>query len=365
MQDAIAPINASVDKVIEQAGQLQGKINQQRIEMKKNIGRHQKDINEFLAYAGYRYAVEIAGDGEQAQLKLRHIDLEEHLSGGNQHLSFGERNAFAIVLFMYECLSKKPDLIILDDPISSFDKNKKYAILEMLFRRDTESCLKNKTVLMLTHDVEPIIDTVKSLSQKFGNQTSASFLKLEAGRLSEVGIYKDDIQTFTQICKGALSSKKDDVIKLIYLRRHLEITENKGDAYQVLSNLLHKRTRAIDYRETTGEGDNHPEIEPARFSNGCAEVSSHMEGFSYPDLLNRVTDVNALKHLYSASANGYEKLQLFRLLDLDIENTVILKFINETYHIENEFICQLDPEKFDTIPEYVVSECSRILREAK
>ena len=28
MQDAIAPINASIDAVIEQAGQLQGKINQ-------------------------------------------------------------------------------------------------------------------------------------------------------------------------------------------------------------------------------------------------------------------------------------------------------------------------------------------------
>lgn len=144
MREAIAPINDSIDRVIEQAGQLQGKINQQRSEMKKTIERHQKDINEFLSYAGYRYAVEIAGDGEQAQLKLRHIDHEEHLSGGNQHLSFGERNAFAIVLFMYECLSKKPDLIILDDPISSFDKNKKYAILQMLFRRDADSCLKNK-----------------------------------------------------------------------------------------------------------------------------------------------------------------------------------------------------------------------------
>jgi wobble nucleotide-excising tRNase len=35
---------------------------------------------------------------------------------------------------MYETLSKNSDLIILDDPISSFDKNKKYAILQMLFR---------------------------------------------------------------------------------------------------------------------------------------------------------------------------------------------------------------------------------------
>lgn len=364
MQDAIAPINASIDKVIDQAGQLQGKINQQRSEMRKNIERHQIDINEFLSYSGYRYAVEIAGDGEKAQLKLRHIDHEEHLSGGNQHLSFGERNAFAIVLFMYECLSKKPDLIILDDPISSFDKNKKYAILEMLFRRDADECLKSKTVLMLTHDVEPVIDTIKSLSHKFGNQTSASFLKLSSGEISESDIAKDDVQTFPQICKNALASEKDDIVKLIYLRRHFEIADNKGDAYQVLSNLLHKgngKERGVDTREPKDAEGNHPEMEQGKFDSGCTEISSHLNGFSYAQLLNRVGDLDALRALYNASANGYEKLQIFRLLGLAVENSVIQKFIHETYHIENEFISQLDPAKFDTIPEYVVAECNKLV----
>lgn len=39
----------------------------------------------------------------------------------------------------------------------------------------------------------------------------------------------------------------------------------------------------------------------------------------------------------------------------------IQKFIHETYHIENEFISQLDPAKFDTIPEYVVAECNKLV----
>ncbi|GJL63044.1 MAG: hypothetical protein NPIRA04_16980 [Nitrospirales bacterium] len=360
MQEAIAPINASIDKVIEQAGQLQGQINQQRRQMKQTIERHQKDINEFLSFAGYPYSVEIAGDGEQAQLKLRHNDHEEHLSGGNQHLSFGERNAFAIVLFMYECLSKKPDLIVLDDPISSFDKNKKYAILEMLFRRETDSCLKNKTVLVLTHDVEPIIDTIKSLSHKFNQLISASFLKLSDSQITEISIGKNDIQTFAQICKSALTSNKDDIIKLIYLRRHYEIVDDKGHGYQVLSNVLHKRERAIDFRKPKDLGDNHPEMDDASFSSGCDEIRREFANFSYSEIVTRVSDTNALKALYSASANGYEKLQLFRLLGLEVENSVIQKFINETYHIENESICQLAPVKFDTIPEYVIAKCDKL-----
>lgn len=363
MQQSITPINSSIDEVIAQAGRLQGQITQQRIEIKRTVERHQTAINGFLAYAGYRYKVEITGEGEQSQLKLRHSDLDEHLSGGSQHLSFGERNAFAIVLFMYECLAKKPGLIILDDPISSFDKNKKYAILEMLFRRDTDSCLKNKTVLMLTHDVEPVIDTVKSLAHKFSNQTSASFLKLEGGQIRECDIGKDDIQTFSQICTNALASDKDDIIKLIYLRRRFEINDNKTDAYQVLSNILHKRENAVDTREPKDPNGDLPEMAAVKFSNGCNEVSANLQDFSYPAILDRLNDADTLKSLYKASTNGYEKLQVFRLFSLEIKNSVIEKFINETYHIENEFICQLDPVKFDTIPEYIVAECNKILEQ--
>jgi len=266
----------------------------------------------------------------------------------------------------YLCMNaypKNPDLIILDDPISSFDKNKKYAILEMLFRRDTDSCLKKKTVLMLTHDVEPVIDTIKSLSRKFNNQTSASFLKLSSGKIEEQAIAKGDIQTFTQICKSALESEKDEIIKLIYLRRHYEISDDKGDAYQVLSNLLHKRERATDTREPKEENGHHPVINEDKFEAGCADIKSQVTDFSYTDILQRISDTNTLKSLYETCQNGYEKLQIFRFFDLDVQNSVIQKFINETYHIENEFICQLAPAKFDIIPEYVIEECNKTLEE--
>lgn len=365
MQRAIIPINTSIDEIIKKAGVLQGKINQQRIEMKNIIEKHQNDINGFLVNAGYSYKVEIAGEGEQAQLKLFHIDHKLHLSGGNQYLSFGERNAFAIVLFMYECLAEKPDLIILDDPISSFDKNKKYAILEMLFRRDSNSCLKNKTVLMFTHDVEPIIDTIKSLSLKFSNQISASFLNLIVGEISELDIAKEDIQTFAQICKNALASDKDDIVKLIYMRRKYEIDDNKSDAYQVLSNIFHKRERAIDNREPKNHEGQHPEMDKGKFVSGCADIEKELPGFCYKNLLNKLSELNGLKSLYRTCKNGYEKLQIFRLLEIMVENSVIQKFINETYHIENEFICQLDPAKFDTIPEYIINECNKLVSEAQ
>lgn len=47
----------------------------------------------------------------------------------------------------------------LDGPISSFDKDKKFAILDRIFL--PQNSFETKTVLWLTHDMEPLIDTAK------------------------------------------------------------------------------------------------------------------------------------------------------------------------------------------------------------
>lgn len=367
-RNSVNAINQSFDELISQAGPLQGKIARQRREMQRLIEKHQKDINAFLTYAGYRYEVAVVGEGEQSQLKLRHTDYSSHLSGGDQHLSFGERNAFSIVLFMYECLAKKPDLIILDDPISSFDKNKKYAIMEMVFRRDSGSCLKGKTVLMLTHDVEPIIDTLKSVRGQFSNQVNASFLQLRNGDIVDHPIDGEGIKTFIQICNSILASAQDPIVKMIYLRRRYEVLGELNDAYQILSNLFKRRTEPEDHRIPKDSEGKSTLMSPEALATGISEIQSHVSDLppDYPTLVEIYCDDDRIRTLYQKSDNVYEKLQLTRVL-LDIEaagNSVIKKFINETYHIENEFIFQLDPTQFDLIPEYVVKECDKILEEA-
>jgi energy-coupling factor transporter ATP-binding protein EcfA2 len=363
--ETISIINQSIDDLTKQAGPLQGKINLQRIEMNKLIEKHQTDINAFLTFAGYRYQVEIVGDGEFSQLKLRHIDYLNYLSGGSQHLSFGERNAFSIILFMYECLAKKPSLIILDDPISSFDKNKKYAILEMLFRRNSEYCLKGKSVLMLTHDIEPIIDTLKSVQGAFSNQVTAAYLRLRNGEITEQRISRNDIKPFIKICSDVLVSTQDPIIKLIYLRRRYEVLGESEAAYQVLSNLFKKRIDPEDHRISNTEDGLSAPLSLNELSVGIGEIRLYISDLpeGYSTLVALFSNNDQIKTLYQRSTNGYEKLQLIRiLLNIDtIDNSVIRKFINETYHIENEFIFQLDPTKFDLIPEYIVTECDKIL----
>jgi wobble nucleotide-excising tRNase len=232
-------ISGSVTVLLEKAGELQGKINLQKQHIEKLIRENGEEINDFLKNAGFYYHVKIIEDEKkQYALKLIHEDIQGEVPNVKEHLSFGERNAFSLVLFMYDALRETPDLIILDDPISSFDKNKKYAIIDMLFRRGERS-LRGKTVLLLTHDFEPIIDMVKHHSDRFEKPTTW-FLENNHGMLIEKEISRNNIKTFVEICQENIRKDINDITRLVYLRRYYEVLNEKGYAYQLVSNLLHK-----------------------------------------------------------------------------------------------------------------------------
>lgn len=322
-------INDSLDTVVTKAGLLQGEVNKQKAGIQKTIEDHKKEINSFLKFAGYRYCVDIENEANEYKMKLKHEDFSENVSSGTQHLSYGEKNAFALVLFMYESLAKKPDLIILDDPISSFDRNKKFAIIEMLFRG--ENSFKGKTVLMMTHDLEPIIDLVKNLAHEFQPIPTASFLESKNGIVSEIKIAKADVITFGQVCDENIVAQSEDVIKLIYLRRYHEIINDKGSTYQLLSNLLHNRDKPIKKI-----AENEIDMTDQEVIEASTDIKRKVPNFDYSLILARLKDKNQMLSVYKKASNNYEKLQLFRIIKGQHNNDVITKFINETFHIEND-----------------------------
>jgi energy-coupling factor transporter ATP-binding protein EcfA2 len=356
-------LNSKLDELAQDAGKLQGEINKQRIATQKLIELNRTAINIFLANAGYKYEVLITDESSGHRLRLKHLECDALVSGGDQHLSFGERNAFALILFMFECLAKNPDLIVLDDPISSFDKDKKFAILDMLFQGARS--LKGRTVLVLTHDIEPVIDTVKVLKRTFKPISVAHFLKTSNGILNERPITAADMLSFAQICGKVIGSSQPLIIKLVYLRRYFETIDDLGDAYEVLSNLFKMRQPPEDHRQQNADGSYAP-MTPAALQAGIDEIKSKLgvSDFDYGDTVSKIGDDVVLRALYGSASNGYEKLQIYRLLDDSHKNSVIRKYINGAYHIENDFICQLDPTEFDAIPQYVIDECDKALAES-
>lgn len=355
--EIVGKLNQSLQNVLTQVGILQGEIAQQNRLVKKTIEDHKSEINDFLKNAGYKYHVDVEYSNESYKMRLRHVDYSQAVANGSQHLSYGERNAFSLVLFMYECLSKNPDIIVLDDPISSFDRNKKYAVVDMLFRG--KKSLRGRTVLMMTHDIEPVIDILYNLPGIFSPAPHAAFIELKDGRITEIPITRDDISTFGQICDNNVANREAEVVKLVYLRRYYEILDNRGLPYQLISNLLHKRETPFK-RE---DGQEIPLI-PGETAEATREIKKKMPSFDYRQLLALLSDEMYLKNAYKEAAYNYEKLQIFRILcDTYRESDVIRKFINETFHIENEYVMQVNPCKYEIVPSYIIDECNRLVFE--
>ena len=352
--EKVSKVNKSINELLQKASELQGKINLQKILIEKLIDQNKKVINLFLRNAGYKYEVDLIEDEKgKHRLKLIHVDLRNEVKDVRSCLSYGERNAFALVLFMFDALKNQPELIVLDDPISSFDKNKKYAIVEMLFRK--ENCFRGKTVLLLSHDFEPIVDMVYHHSDRF-EKPFATFLENNCGILIEKEITKTDIQTFIEINTANISNANNIVSKLVYLRRIYEITNLKVMAYQLISNVLHKRLEplisdAISWRAMTLE----------EIADGTEEVKQKVPEFDYNIVIDLLSDDSKLKDLYIQSNNNYEKLHIYRIFsdgkEAVIQSDIIQKFINQSFHIENDYIYQLNPAIFQTVPQYVIDEC--------
>jgi ABC-type molybdenum transport system ATPase subunit/photorepair protein PhrA len=357
-QSVVALINSKLDEVASQISVVKERVGQQRGRVKRLIEANQKQINSFLESAGYRYQVFIEPTGDSYRMLIQHQDLRGHIGAANSHLSYGERNAFALVLFMYQVRRENPDLVVLDDPVSSFDDTKKFAILHELFRG--KNSIRDQTTLMLTHDLEPAIDIVRLSTRRLFATAHpvAHFLTSKRGTITEKPIDKDDLKTFGEVCDANIAAASDDLIKLIYLRRKFEILGVSDARTDVLSNVFHLRI-APDRPIGGGERELLSAEEVAEGSSKIAEV---VHGFDYNVAVNELRDLNKLKAKFAATAVGYEKVQIFRMmleLDEPQEDDTFKKFVNETFHIENEYVMQLDPREFDSVPEFVIRECER------
>ena len=362
-KSVVDPINEKLQELKGKVGELKGKINKHKSQIEKSIVDNQKSINGFLKSAGYKYGVVIKPEADSYKMKLVHQDFNEHLESAAQHLSYGEKNAFALVLFMHQVLSEKPGLAVLDDPVSSFDKTKKFAILNELFRG--RASLRNATVLMLTHDIEPAIDVIRVKREIFNEpKPTGYFLASKNGIVTETEINAADIQTFAQICAENIRGLSDEIIKCIYLRRHFEILNDLGAEYNYLANLLHARVAPI-HKTDAGDVD----MTAEEVGVAVVGIKEFIPDFDYGAVLAIINDKSEMKRRFQGANVGYDKLQLFRIYKQvhrpDYDGDAILeKFVNESFHIENEYVMQLNPHKFESVPEYVIDECDKLLAEA-
>ena len=359
VNEVVAEVNSTIDSALASVDVLQQEIAAQQKLIVDEIRKYDAHINAFMELAGYPYRVSIVDSGNGVyRTLLSHIDLPGvEVQQAKEHLSYGEKNAFALSLFVYDAISSNVDLVILDDPISSFDGNKKFALLKMMFWDEEWKTLAGKTVLMLTHDFCPVIDVMRTFSKEFPSSPAAWYLKCVDGCIKELEITKANVKSALDINRGNVAkSDKDVLLRIVYYRKWLEMKGEMGSSvYDLLSNLEH--LREIPKRKINGAFVDMPNEDVVKARN---EIKTRISCFDYGAAVNRASNIKELRTLYGNAQCNFEKVLIFRYMVMAYEKKnrtkplldgIIRKYMNEPFHIENDYFYQLDPYKYDPIPE--------------
>lgn len=340
------------------------------------IENRKEDINNFFLIAGFPYKFVLKNNGENnatCYLVPNNAREDDKIENPENHLSWGEKNAFSLVMFMFETVSDDSDLIVLDDPITSFDKNKKFAVTKRLFD-NTNFSFRDKTVLMLTHDLQPVIDYVHGkFLRKYNLHTPvyASYLINNGGDLEEQEIVQSDLKNVVELTECIAKEESAEVpVRIINLRKYIELTKpdfSTDYAYDVLSNLIHGRN--LDLYENRIENKNKVDV----VNEGMRFINSYINDMEYGQLFNETSDKKLLE-LVKNSDKYTQTIAIRFLFEKDRSDGSLLsqlkkeypnacKFVNETNHIENDYIFQLNPMRFFEIPEHYLNQLKEFCNE--
>ena len=267
---------------------------------------------------------------------------------------------------MFDAISKNADLIILDDPISSFDSNKKYAIINRLFKtRDRDNSLYQRTVLMLTHDFEPVIDYIQVGSgRQDPSAVCAVYFENIKGVLKSTQIKKnDDLLSSVVLLKELAQDESVDIAARVgCLRKFIEhqyrSPSEESEAYNILSSLIHGRHKA------THDNAGMIELSNTEFDDGCRYIRDYISDFDYSTVLASC-EPQCLLERYSTEPSAYMKMLILRAYTesddearerLRRHNDVLRKYVDETYHIENDYLYSLDVRRFNIVPDNYVDD---------
>jgi len=361
----IRPLNEQIKVVLGMIGNLKGEVAQFHSYLKSQVSSRKNDINDFLKSAGFSYTFDIIIEGDNSAHAILKYCLDDgssiDVSNPDTHLSWGERNAFALLLFMFDAISKKADLIILDDPISSFDSNKKYAIINRMFKTgDKENSLYRRTVLLLTHDLEPVIDYVQVGGKISGDAICAHYLQNIDGIIYEIEIQKNvDMMSMVVLMKElALDKFLLLPIRMGCLRKYIEHTVKdpriNSLSYNMLSSLIHGRI------SPTYDSDGNDVMNSTDISIAANEIANIIHGFDYSLALEKFNEKSLLT-AFSSEENDFFKLLILRAYSerngnardrMKTQDDVLRKYVDETYHIENDYLYSLDVRRFNIVPQH-------------
>lgn len=364
--EQIEALNAAIENMIGKISEIKEAVGQQAYALRKAIQRSQKDIDDFFTNAGFPYSLSIeSDDGATCSVLLKAKTSNVVVRSPKKRLSYGERNALAIALFAVQVRQIHPSLVILDDPISSFDANKKYAIIHRLFAKNTGAC-SGVTTLLLTHDPEVLLMIEKVHKGRLCT-TNSYCLITRSDAVEIIPVQASDLKSTVSNLEALVKQDSCVASQIAHARRLVELTKGKNATWSLLSSLIHQKPIPDMIRN-----DEFIPLSAQEVSEAEKElIALGIEDFSYDSYLELLSDEKLLE-AYENCSEPYQKLCIFRMLSIGSSamkrakdmagiGDSVFEFANEYFHIENIMLFQLDEQKCSMIPGYLVEQCDTLI----
>ncbi len=208
----------AIEKKEEEKRIIEIAINELKAKM-KNTKIALDYINDELSYVFYsdRRVKLVAGDDNTYKLKVNGRNVKPN------KISVGERNVLALCYFFAKMFKdktkeekyKKEYLIVIDDPVSSFDYGNRLGVMTLL--RYQFSCLlkgnENSRILVMSHDLHSVFDLLKIRNELCAvevKNNKKAFLELENKQLSRKNKDGEYWKLLHHVYEYALTNEEDE-----------------------------------------------------------------------------------------------------------------------------------------------------------
>ena len=105
-------------------------------------------------------------------------------------------------------------------------------------------------------------------------------------------------------------------------------------------------------------------------AEGVKQIEKYIEGFSYDTFRELFSEPDLLLR-FSRESNAYIKMLILRAYTeanttarerLRKKNDVLRKYVDETYHIENDYIYSIDVRKFNIVPDNYIADADDFVK---
>lgn len=314
---------------------LQNNVIKAKENTKRILSNKLNQINDTIEKFGIPFKMEaIYRQSKIISYKLYHID-DASKTDREKGLSNGERKIIALIFFILENSKKDSELIVFDDPVSSYDDNRRLSIFTYIIEQ-----LKNKTTLILSHDQVFAKFAIKRSKKIIGNVDyfdNYSTIKI-------IPITDMDFHDIEQSITDRIKLSKNYIQKIINLRFYYEIFTKRGIEYSYLSRILHKDDIA----------------------NWLFE-----KGYNEADIVQKLQKKFSIS-LETFSSSYYSNIETlnFSLLEkmfLLREEKIVKKLKDELsnhIHLNSKYVISLNPYTFSFCSKYVQDAIHYNIRES-